>query len=50
MVINDNELLNVAGGAIITAAIAWKIFGAVAAAIMSVGIFDGFTNPIKCRK
>ena len=50
MLINDHELINVAGGAVITTAIAWKIFGAIAAAVMSIGIFDGFTNPIKCRK
>lgn len=50
MLINNQELANITGGAVMTTALAWKIFGIIASAIMAVGIFDGFTNPIKCRK
>jgi len=43
--LNDNELLNISGGAI-----SFGVFAAIAGTItFLIGVIDGFTRPLKCR-
>lgn len=45
MKLNDNELKQINGGVSI-----WAVIGAIAGLIFSVGAFDGYARPPKCRK
>jgi len=49
MQLSNKELMTITGGAF-TSALIWKLLAILGTAVVSIGIFDGFTNPIKCRK
>lgn len=46
--LTDYELINITGGALKALTIVFMGIGALVALV--TGIFDGYYNPIKCRK
>ena len=42
--LKKNELKKISGGVSI-----WAIIGALAGLIFGIGVFEGYTRPIKCR-
>lgn len=44
MEFKKNELKKISGGVSI-----WAIIGALAGLIFGIGVFEGYTRPIKCR-
>jgi len=50
--LNQSELATVNGGAIAAASgiLIWKILAMLGIGVVGIGIFDGITNPLKCRR